>query len=114
MVANDGNELETPGTTNARGQIGAHGFDYERYRTWLDEELGECELTEQQARELLSTLWEIMSSFAALGFNADPAQLVCGLVGETLESSGTPYKLCEDQEQEITAAFLRAAERSHS
>lgn len=48
------------------------GIDLNQYRA----DLAEFALTEDQERELLETLWTIMSSFVDLGFSVD----VCGLL----------------------------------
>ena len=58
------------------------GFDLDTYRHHLDD----CEdLTEEQANELLRTLWDIMCAFVDLGFGLHPVQEVtksCGQAGE--------------------------------
>lgn len=45
-------------------------FDYERYAHHLDE----LDLTEDQAREILTALWEIMVQCVDLGFGIHPIQ----------------------------------------
>lgn len=48
--------------------------DLEKYMHHLDD----SDLTKEQKREYLQTLWNIMSEFVALGFGEHPVQLACG------------------------------------
>ena len=52
----------------------ALSFDYEKYAPYLED----ADLTEEQKREFLETLWSIMVSFVDLGFGIHPVQQVCG------------------------------------
>ena len=45
-------------------------FDIEKYR----QDLEGFDLTDEQARELLQTLWSIMTTFVELGFGVDSVQ----------------------------------------
>ena len=45
----------------------APAFDADEYRPYLDG----FDLTEEQANELLATLWDIMKAFVELGFGVD-------------------------------------------
>lgn len=45
-------------------------FDIEKYR----DDITEFDLTDEQADELLKTLWTIMSAFVDLGFGVDSVQ----------------------------------------
>ncbi len=58
-------------------------LDHEKYLA----ELGAFDLTEQQKRELLETLWKIMSAFVDLGLSAN----ICEQVFESaVEHDGGP------------------------
>lgn len=46
-------------------------FDFEKYRADTDA----FALSDEQARELLETLWSIMASFVHLGFGVDSVQI---------------------------------------
>ena len=46
------------------------------------EEVAKFGLNEDQSRELLETLWNIMVMFVDLGFRVDPVSLACGQVGK--------------------------------
>jgi hypothetical protein len=45
-------------------------FDIEKYR----QDLEDFDLTDEQTRELLRTLWSIMTNFVELGFGVDSVQ----------------------------------------
>ena len=47
------------------------------------EEVAKFGLNEDQSRELLETLWNIMVMFVDLGFRVDPVSLACGQNGES-------------------------------
>lgn len=49
-------------------------------------ELEDFEMTEDQKRELLETLWSIMRSFVELGFSVD----VCGALSECADEISIP------------------------
>jgi hypothetical protein len=70
-------------------------LDPDKYRG----EIADLQLTEDQEREFLETLWSIMSSFAQLGFETD----ICGAIfgefnsvsgarSDALESKGSTHK----------------------
>lgn len=52
----------------------ALALEAERYMP----ELSDLEISEDQKRELLTTLWSIMQSCVELGFKVDVVELVCG------------------------------------
>lgn len=56
--------------------------DYERYAHFLDD----SDLTEEQKREFLQTLWSIVCEFVALGFEVHPAQQAQKACGKTQET----------------------------
>ena len=55
-------------------QFTALSFDYEEYAPYLED----SDLTEEQKREFLETLWNIMVSFVDLGFGIHPIQQASG------------------------------------
>jgi len=67
--ANGGKAKEEANTDTLR-----IGFDFERYAHFLED----ADLNEEQKRELLATLWNIMSEFVMLGFGVHPIQQACG------------------------------------
>ena len=61
-------------------------FNPDDYR----DDLNEFDLTEEQENELLEALWNIMSSFVAIGFGLDSVQLFSTAECEDLpENSGS-------------------------
>ncbi|WP_370335306.1 hypothetical protein [Parvularcula marina] len=54
-------------------------FDFERYA----EHLADLDLTDDQAREMLAIMWDIMVQFVDLGFGVHPVQQSCGQADET-------------------------------
>lgn len=60
-------------------------FDFERYAPLLDAD----DLSEDQKREFLQILWEIVSEFVALGFGMDPVNILCGQL-EKIARDATP------------------------
>ena len=79
-------------TTSRKGVKGCteeiqHPFavelDIEKYISQVED----FDLTDQQKREFLETLWAIMISFVDLGFGISPVQEVCG---KLLENSSNP------------------------
>ena len=65
----DGDHLETNNPIRIE-------LDIEKYRPHLDDE----NLTPEQATELLTALWSIITSFVELGFKNHPVQQACGQV----------------------------------
>lgn len=57
------------------GRFPALRFDVEEYR----HHLSDSDLTEAQQTELLAAIWQIMVSFADLGFGLDPVRYLQGL-----------------------------------
>ena len=56
--------------------------DYEKYEHFLED----SDLSEEQKREFLQTLWEVICTFVSLGFGVHPvqqAQNACGKAEET-------------------------------
>lgn len=79
---------------------GTPAFDAEEYLPYV----AEFDLTEEQASELLATLWEIMKAFVDLGFGVDsiheflPAfgRFVQGRLHDVQETLGRASRLAED------------------
>lgn len=70
-------DKETSGKDEGSGpeaQFTALIFDYEEYAPYLED----SDLTEEQKREFLETLWSIMVSFVDLGFGIHPVQQASG------------------------------------
>lgn len=49
-------------------------FDWEDWREYLDD----CDIPDDQKRELIETLWAIVTGFVDLGFGLNPTQQICG------------------------------------
>jgi hypothetical protein len=61
-------------TTHNAGEAPPHlTLDYALYESLLDD----SDLSEEQKRELIETLWNIVISFVDLGFGFNPVQLIC-------------------------------------
>ena len=66
--------------------------DYERYAPLLDDP----DLTEEQKREFLQTLWSIVCEFVALGFEVHPAQQAQKACGKAQECGPEPTSTGRD------------------
>jgi hypothetical protein len=53
-------------------------FDWEDWLGYLDA----SDISEEQKRELIETLWAIVTGFVDLGFELNPTQQICGEVVE--------------------------------
>lgn len=60
--------------------------DYEKYAHFLDNP----DLTEDQKREFIQALWNIMCEFVSLGFGVHPLQQAQNACGQIEESPGNP------------------------
>ncbi|KZD12408.1 hypothetical protein [Oceanibaculum pacificum] len=73
--------------------------DYDLYAHYLEE----SDLSEDQKREFLQALWNLVVSFVSLGFGVHPAQQVEIACGKLFKSSSKPLRAesdrrqCEDQ-----------------
>ena len=65
--------MDTPRQTEPMAYSPLH-FDFKTYTHHLTE----LDLTEQQQRDLLEALFQIMKGFVDLGFNMHPVQQACG------------------------------------
>lgn len=99
-------ELKLP-ATNKAPQGGTLEFKAEDY----SHHLGELDLTEDQQKELLQTLWNIMSIFVDIGWGVDTVQMILpDLFNEELSDKLAPdsEKLLESistqKPQDATAA----------
>lgn len=80
-------------------------FDIEKYR----QDLEDFDLTDEQTRELLRTLWSIMTTFVELGFGVDSVQYL-------LAQNSQPH--CDEDSGLLTThdaarKFNRAASNKH-
>lgn len=67
-----GGEIDNSEIAKLHSPQGACVFNVEKYR----EDMDGFDLTEDQATELLQTLWNIMATFVELGFGVDSVQLL--------------------------------------
>ena len=51
-------------------------FDWEDWREYLED----SDISDDQKRELIETLWAIVTGFVDLGFGLNPTQQICGEV----------------------------------
>lgn len=58
--------------------------DYEKYERFLED----AELTDEQKRQFIEALWQIIVSFVDLGFGVHPAQQAQNTCGQVPNSSG--------------------------
>ena len=63
-------QIELPSDAPEKPQFPTLSIDYELYQHYLDH----ADLTEEQKREFLETLWNIIVSFVDLGFGVHPLQ----------------------------------------
>lgn len=54
-------------------------IDWDAYLPYLEDE----DIPDDQKRELIATLWNIMTAFADLGFGIHPVQQACGELEES-------------------------------
>ena len=80
----------TPDTDNSRPVV---TVDYERYAHFLDN----ADLTEDQKREFLQTLWNIIVEFVSMGFGVHPVQQAKGACGQNFKNPGNPPILGPDE-----------------
>ena len=69
-------KTNTPVTENNALFSPPPAFNPDDYR----DELNDIDLTDEQAQELLSTLWNIMSTMVDIGWGLDATQLVLGQI----------------------------------
>jgi hypothetical protein len=89
----NGPESEVPAGLE---QLGSPVLDVDKYRPFI----AEFDLTEEQERELLETLWKLMMSFVDMGFGLDPIHHI--LQGTLEKSSEASQDLVERNEAAIT------------
>lgn len=109
-------EIKKEGDTLAlepRPECRALAFDAEEYLAHMSE----FDLSEEQARELLATLWNIMAAFVDLGFGVDSIHRIFPeLNGFSGEADADPVESKADQfiEEFERAAHEGAADRKES
>ena len=69
-------EINTPVTDTDNQTVKPPVFNPDDYR----DELNDLDLTDEQAHELLSILWNIMSTMVDIGWGLDATQLVLGQI----------------------------------
>lgn len=91
----------------------APSLDVERYLPMTDS----LDIEEEQKREFIETLWEIMVTIADLGLGIDPVQILLGNTGDCASEAGADLIECKPSQtsnRERTADPERAAEREES
>ena len=85
-------------------RYGVPPFDPDKYRSEIDD----FDLTDEQATELLQTLWNIMYTFVEIGFGGDPVQHIFGKLAEKpLESDAKRDMLKEFNSKSEERDFKR-------
>ena len=85
-------------------------IDWDAYLAFLEDE----DISEEQKRDLIETLWSIVVTFVDLGFGFEPAQEICGQDPERLASAFRDVVECDDNpdiEMQEAASVLEAQER---
>lgn len=97
-------------TTISRSPASAVTVDYDLYAHYLDD----ADLTEDQKREVLQAIWNIIVEFVSLGFGVHPAQQVeiaCGKLFESAAKAAIPEPdALEYEDQHLTEKFENAAD----
>ena len=86
---------ETEWQTAQKQDLPAHTplhFDWRDHRDLLDDQ----ELTEDEQREFLETLWSIMVHFVDLGFEMNPLQLLCERIDKNAEGEAADMVSSKD------------------
>ncbi|MGA4472901.1 hypothetical protein ACPA2M_07995 [Ectopseudomonas chengduensis] len=100
-----GGEVDNSEIAKLHSPQGVCVFNVEKYR----EDVEEFDLTEDQATELLQTLWNIMATFVGLGFGVDSVQLLLNAtVPENADSVSEPVRA------KSTANVLNGAKSNHN
>jgi len=92
--------------------IGGHGYtlDYEKYLAMA----ADLDLSEDEKRELIDTLWVLMSAFADASLDPNAAQDACGqfAIEDKNPTKTDPgmVDLGSDEQHKIGSAFDRANE----
>ncbi|WP_430436061.1 hypothetical protein [Oceanibaculum nanhaiense] len=93
------NEIENDTIGKALRSPPVITVDYDLYAHYLED----SDLSEDQKREFLQALWNIIVAFVSLGFGVHPAQQVEIACGKSYESANKPLRAesdtrqCEDQ-----------------
>ena len=98
---------EESGASSALLPAGSLEFDVEDYKPYLDG----FDLTDEQAEELLHTLWQIMSRFVELGFGVDSVQILFpGIFEKAFEGESDPV----DRNKGPTGSVFNVNAASHT
>lgn len=78
--------------------------DVAKYQAMLDAP----DLDEEQKRQFIEALWQVIVAFVDLGFQVHPVQQACGQVGnaasENPDAAGNVLNSAQQPKQEFTAA----------
>ncbi|WP_139198882.1 hypothetical protein [Xaviernesmea oryzae] len=77
----------------------ALAFDYERYKGQVED----FDMTDDQKRELLETLWSIMKSFVELGFSAEHCGQILATFNIAAEDASDAVESADFHETETPA-----------
>lgn len=61
-------------------------LDHDKYAPYV----ADLDLTDDQKREMLQALWDMMVMFADLEFGMEATQLACGQIAESQDSGAIP------------------------
>ena len=93
--------------------IGGHGYtlDYEKYLAMA----ADLDLSDDEKRELIDTLWVLMSAFADASFDPNATQKPCGQIAT---EGKNPTKIAQamvdlrsDEQNKIGSAFDKASDQ---
>ncbi len=101
MTTEDPDDL--PEAPDSGNRLPALVIDWELYGQYLED----SDLSEDDKRALIETLWSIMVSFVDLGFRLSPVAESCGLLDAEATDAGLPVVSCGDTT--ATQAFEDAA-----
>lgn len=87
-------------------------IDWDLYQDFLED----TDLTDDQKREFIETLWSIMVSFVDLGFGIHPLQQACGQMDEMCTADSSSVIESEDHNKEtvLEPAVHNRGERTES
>ena len=79
-------QMDMPETENALAPL---PFEFEKYEPYIRD----LDVTDEQARELLEALFNIMSAFVDMGFGLDSTQSILGsMIEKVAEDSENPLQ----------------------
>lgn len=104
----DGPELGPAGNEEMKGLQSQRvlQIDIEKYQTFLDE----TDLNEDQKRDVIEALWQIIVAFVDLGFGVHPVQQACGQLEDCGPKIGETAEDLLGLDHPLTQRFEGAAE----